>query len=206
MSRNQGLATTMSLEAFENGYWYATELKAFAAALGVSSASKLRKDELEAAIKQYLSTGSIRDPQISPAGKRGAKDSTQGLSPDLVIHNYTNDRETKEFLLREARRRQPAFKIQSGTRYSLNRWREEQIAKGRRLTYGELVDHFIELNSRPRVPLRTPHGRYNNFVADYRAANKGADHKEIVQAWKELKRMDAPKTFSAWLAVKREER
>ena len=49
----------MTLTKFDNGYWYATELKEFAEAIGIPSAAKLRKDELEKAIKLYLATGKI---------------------------------------------------------------------------------------------------------------------------------------------------
>jgi len=40
----------MTATQFDNGYWYATELKDFAERIGIPSASKLRKDELETAI------------------------------------------------------------------------------------------------------------------------------------------------------------
>ena len=43
------LSATMTLRAFDNGYWYAEELRAFAVQLRIPSASKLRKDQLEAA-------------------------------------------------------------------------------------------------------------------------------------------------------------
>jgi hypothetical protein len=39
----------MTVTEFENGYWYATELKRFAESIAVPSANKLRKDELEKA-------------------------------------------------------------------------------------------------------------------------------------------------------------
>ncbi len=52
----------MSAAQFDNGYWYATELKAFADAIGIPAANKLRKDELEKAIKRFLRTGTIRSP------------------------------------------------------------------------------------------------------------------------------------------------
>ncbi len=40
------LSTRMTPEQFDNGYWYATELKEFAARIGIPSSSALRKDEL----------------------------------------------------------------------------------------------------------------------------------------------------------------
>jgi hypothetical protein len=55
----------------------------------------------------------------------------RGLQLDLAIILYTNDRETKGFLEREARRLDPAFKRRSGARYRLNRWRDAQRRVGR---------------------------------------------------------------------------
>jgi len=37
----------MTSTQFDNGYWYATEIKNFAKRIGIPFASKLRKDELE---------------------------------------------------------------------------------------------------------------------------------------------------------------
>ncbi len=50
------LAKSMTVTQFDNGYWYATELKTFAKAIGIPSAGKLRKDELEKAIISFLGT------------------------------------------------------------------------------------------------------------------------------------------------------
>jgi hypothetical protein len=49
ITKRAGLTETMTEAEFENGYWYATELREFAAKIGIPSASKLRKDELERA-------------------------------------------------------------------------------------------------------------------------------------------------------------
>jgi hypothetical protein len=45
----------MTIEEFDHGYWYATELKAFAHAIGIQGASALRKDQLERAVRSVLS-------------------------------------------------------------------------------------------------------------------------------------------------------
>jgi hypothetical protein len=85
--------------------------------------------------------------------------------------------------------------------YRLNRWREAQVT-ARRVTYGELVDEYIALNSLERFE-QIPHPRYINFLADYFAAEKGASRKDALAAWKTLKRMDAPKTYKSWRAATR---
>ncbi|HEV3057439.1 MAG TPA: hypothetical protein VGY48_04285 [Vicinamibacterales bacterium] len=39
MKRKPKLSTSMTLTQFDHGYWYATELKAFACTIGILSAS-----------------------------------------------------------------------------------------------------------------------------------------------------------------------
>ena len=56
------LSTSMTAAQFDNGYWYALELKEFAKRIGIPSANKLRKDELERAIRLFLETGKIKTP------------------------------------------------------------------------------------------------------------------------------------------------
>ncbi len=80
----------------------------------------------------------------------------------------------------------------------MNRWREQQLAAGRRITYRDLVLKAIELNATKTGPLRIEHGRYMNFVSDFMRANSGARHAAAVRAWHELKKLDAPKTYVAW--------
>lgn len=65
----QVLSASMSLDEFDNGYWYATQLKTFATQIGVPSASKLRKDELERAIKFFYGQASSRR-RLSDASPR----------------------------------------------------------------------------------------------------------------------------------------
>jgi len=59
----------MTLRAFDNGYWYATELRAFAVEMKVPFASELRKDQLEAAIKDLLFAKGTKVAAISVAPK-----------------------------------------------------------------------------------------------------------------------------------------
>ena len=197
------LSPTMTLRAFDNGYWYAEELRSFAVKLRIPSAPKLRKDQLEAAIKHLLFGKRPKAGAISVTPKPGPRDVDRGLRLDLPVVHYTSNRETKSFLEREAAKIRPGFRRASGTRYLLNRWREEQIAAGRRITYRDLVLQAITLNESKTGPLRAEHGRYMNFISDYMADNRGAKHKDAVRAWHEVKAMDAPKTYAAWVRYAR---
>ena len=107
----------MTLAQFDNGYWYAAELKDFAETIGIPSANKLRKDELETAIKHFLKTGKIKSPTERSLSTQGPKDVESGLSLDLPVVVYTNDKETKAFLDREAQKLAPGLKRKSGARY-----------------------------------------------------------------------------------------
>ena len=188
----------MSVTQFDTGYWYATELKKFAERIGIPSANKLRKDELERAIKLFLETGKIRSPTKRSLTKSGRKDVERGLRLDLPVVVYTNDKETKDFLERESRKLAPGLKRKSGARYRLNRWREDQIVKGVRLTYGALVSEYVRLNQTTEPFEHIPHGRYINFVADFLAAEKGATREQAIKAWKKLKTLDLPKDYRCW--------
>src|SRR5205807_7763871 len=160
----------MSVTQFDNGYWYTTELKEFAETIGIPSASKLRKDELEKAIRLFLETGKIKSPIKRSLSTSGTKDVERGLSLDLPVVVYTNDKETKDFLEREAQKLAPGLKRKSGVRYLLNRWREERLIKGVKLTYGDLVKEYIRLNQTRKPFAQIPHGRYINFMSDFFAA------------------------------------
>jgi hypothetical protein len=140
------------------------------------------------------------------SSKRGPRDVDVGLRLDLPVVHYTSNKQTKDFIAREATRIVPGFKRAAGTRYPLNRWREEQIARGRRITYGDLVKQAIRLNETKRGPLRLEHGRYMNFISDFMAANPKGSHTDAVKAWNEVKAMDAPKTYAAWKAARRRAR
>ena len=71
--------------------------------------------------------------------KIGIKDVQRGLNLKLRIKNYTSNRETKDFILEQARMVAPDVREKSGVWYRLNRWREEQTTSGKHVTYGDLV-------------------------------------------------------------------
>jgi SAP domain-containing new25 len=206
MSRKRRLTSSMTEAEFENGYWYLSELRDFAIRAGALSVSKLRKDELEAAIRQFIRTGKPAWPANRASARSAVPDVALGLRLDLPVVNYTSNKETKAFIEREAVRLQPGFKRASGTRYLLNRWREQQLSAGRRITYRDLVEQAIDLNKTKQGPLRIEHGRYMNFISDFMAANRGASHRQAVKAWHEVKAMDAPKTYESWVTARRKNR
>jgi hypothetical protein len=197
------LSPSMAETEFDNGYWYADDLKKFAEEIGVPSASRLRKDELERAVKHFLRTGVARNFARRTLTKSGPRDVDLGLRLDLPVVHYTSNRQTKDFLEQQAAKLEPGFKRKSGTRYLLNRWREEQLRQSHRITYGDLVHRVIELNRTKDGPLRVEHGRYINFISDFMKANKRAPRADAIAAWNALKKLDTPKTYQAWLKAQK---
>jgi hypothetical protein len=193
----KALSPTMTVRDFENGYWYADQLKNFAARIGIPAAKKLRKDELEKAIVAFLRTGNAALPTNRALRKTGVKDVERGLTLKRRIEHYTSNRETKDFIVEQAAKMAPDVREKSGVWYRLNRWREEQITSGKRPTYGDLVRHYIALNKMDRFE-RVPHGRYINFVADFLKAETSATRAEAIAAWTELKELDIPKDYVSW--------
>ena len=188
----------MTPRQFDNGYWYVTELKKFAKRIGIPSATKLRKDELERAIRVFLETRRIDTLPERSLIRRGQKDVALGLRLDLPVVLYTNDGETKEFIETEAHRLAPDLRRKSGARYRLNRWREAQNAAGVAITYGDVVRQYVELNQSGKPFARIPHDRYLYFMSDFLAREPGATRENAISAWHELKTLDIPKTYDAW--------
>jgi len=198
MKAKSKLTRTMTVAEFDNGYWYATEIKEFAGDIGIPHANKLRKDELEKAIKLFLETGKIALPTKRNLIKFGTRDLDKGLSLHLPIANYTSNRETKDFIMREAQKIAPGLKRKSGARYRLNRWREEQLTKGNPITYGDLVAEYVRLNQSEEPFKQIPVVCYINFLSDFLKSEKEATRADAIAAWKQLKRMNVPKTYRDW--------
>jgi hypothetical protein len=199
------LASTMTVREFANGYWYLDQLKDFGERIGIPAAKKLRKDELEKAIEAFLRTGNTALSTKRSLRKTGVKDVDRGLNLKLRIMNYTSDRETKDFIVEQARVMAPDIREKSGVWYRLNRWREEQITSGQQPTYGDLVRQYVVLNNMQRFE-RVPHGRYINFVADFLHADKRATRAQAIAAWTELKELDAPKDYKSWVKARAKRR
>jgi hypothetical protein len=196
------LCPMMTLREFENGYWYLDDLKDFAIQIGIPEARRLRKDEIERAIVIFLRTGKLKLPTKRALRKTGTKDLERGLSLNLRIEHYVSNRETKDFIVREARKVAPEVREKSGVWYRLNRWREEQITNGACPTYGDLVRKFVALNRVERFD-KVPHGRYINFVAEFLAAEKSGTRSDAIAAWEQLKTMDVPKDYASWVKARR---
>jgi hypothetical protein len=196
------LSATMTLREFANGYWYLDDLKDFAGQIGIPAATRLRKDELERAIVAFLRTGTVGLPTKRALFKTGTKDLERGLSLKLRIEHYTSNCETKDFIVREARKVAPEIREKSGVWYRLNRWRENQVTNGSHPTYGNLVKQYVALNRMDRFD-KIPYDCYINFVAAFLRAEKSGTRSDAIAAWVELKSMDMPKNYASWAKARR---
>jgi len=188
----------MSVEEFDKGYFYATELKAFAKELGVDVGT-LRKNEVEDHIKACLSESKDTPlPKSVPNRKTGG--SRDRLSPDSYVVNYVDDKATKTFLKEEISKRDADLKDKSGQWYWLNDWRKEQIRNNRKITYRKLIDRLYELMStKGRLP-RIPSTRFNNFITDFLGDpdNKEATRQKAMDEWERLKKMPVQKNYQEY--------
>lgn len=192
------LTKHITKKEFENHYWYAKELKEFAKEIGIPNSSKLRKDELEELIKHFLKTGKIKEIKRKNILKKGKKDTEIGLTKSLLIRHYTSNKQTKNFIISEARKIVPDLKIKSGVWYRTNRWRDEQITKKKKITYGDLINQFIELNQTDKVFEKIPSTLFNSFIAEYLKNEKGATRREAMKEWEKLKSLKIKKDYKSW--------
>ncbi|MBX2922174.1 MAG: hypothetical protein KF746_08280 [Chitinophagaceae bacterium] len=198
MTKRIKLAKNITEKEFDNGYWYADEIKVFAKQIGIANSSKLRKDELEPLIKFYLRTGKIKNSSRQNVVKTGIKDADIGLTTSLPINNYTNNNQTKNFIIAEAQKTVPNLTIKSGVWYRINRWRDEQATAGKKITYGDLIDQFVTLNQTDGKFKKVAVTRYINFLSDYLVNEKGATRQQAINEWKKLKTMDIKKDYKSW--------
>ena len=191
------LTPSMRVEQFDHGYWYAVDLKRFAHAIGIRPAATLRKDQLEHAIRTFLRTR--RSPPARRATAPAAeRDVDLGLRLDRRVVRYTNDPETKAFLEREAAKMSPSYRRRSGARYRINRWRDAQLASGRPITYRDLVREYVRLSAPTERYAHIGPTRYINFLAEFHRREPHATRADAIRAWHTLKRMNCPKTYTAW--------
>ena len=198
MNGKKILSKNMTIKEFDKGYWYVHEIRDFAKKIGIPNSSQLRKDELEELIKVYLTTGELKASSRKMLKKTGLKDIEKGLHLSLEIVNYTSNKETKKFILDEALKKVTELKIKSGVWYRLNRWRDEEMTLGSKITYGDLVNKFIELNQTKEKFEKIEVGRYINFLSDYLRHEKNATRDEAIIEWKKLKELDIKKDYQSW--------
>ena len=201
MARQTKLTKSITEKDFDNGYWYANEIKAFSKQIGIANSSKLRKDELERLIKHFIRTGQIEKSDRKNVIKAGIRDLDIGLTTSLPIINYTSNKQTKNFIKTEANIISPELKIKSGVWYRLNRWRDEQTTKGKKITYGDLIKQFVRLNKTEKFE-KVAVGRYINFLSDFLSNENGASRQQAINEWKKLKRLDIEKDYKSWKRYK----
>ncbi|MDE2771912.1 MAG: SAP domain-containing protein [Bacteroidota bacterium] len=187
----------MSLEEFDNGYFYAADLKVFAREIGIT-VGNFRKFELEELIREFLRTGKV--PDYKPVMPRRAGGARDELKPDSVVTNYVGDRRTKDFLLKLVHAKVPDLGSKSGQWFWLNDWRRKMQGAQERFTYRDMADHLRALMQNDgRLP-RIPSGRMINFITDFWAdpANAGIPRKEVLDAWMWLKVQPGPETYAQY--------
>lgn len=190
----QKLYKGITEEEFVNQYWINDELKKFSKSIGVNNCSKLRKDELEKIIIHYIRTGKITYRGIKKINIKGS----DKLELDTIIENYRNNRETKEFILKEVFKKKPGLIIKSGVKYWINRWREDKIYNGIRITYEDLINEFIKLNLvNGRLP-QIPSTKMNNFIMDYLRNEINSKRKDAMAEWIKLKGLNILKDYKSW--------
>jgi hypothetical protein len=198
MTKATKLTISITEKEFDNGYWYADEIKVFAKQIGIAHSSMLRKDELEQLIKHFLRTGQLKNSNRNNVVKTGTKDLDIGLTTSLPIIHYTSNKQTKLFIETEAQKIVPDLTIKSGVWYRLNRWRDEQTITDNKITYGDLVKKFVALNQEGGKFEKVAVGRYINFLSDFLANEKGTTRQQAIKEWKTLKTLDIEKNYKSW--------
>ena len=184
----------MTITEFENTYWYTSELKALAKSLKIPVDSKIRKDQLEALIIQFLKTGTVNQKNRFRSKSRDR----DILNNHTYVENFSNKKETWEFIQSEMDKRVPGLKPKSGAKYWLNRWIENKLSDGEKITYNDVICEYIRLNKIEGKLPQIPSCKFNNFISDYLANEKNATREDALDAWTKLKDMKVKKDYITW--------
>jgi hypothetical protein len=195
----QKLHKNITLKDFENNYWYTTELKIFLKEIGLKNVSKLRKDEIEKIIFEY-----IRCKKLPIIENYSSENEDDIIELNNYVINYKNNKITKEFIINESLKINPSLKIKSGSSYWLNRWRENKINAGIKIKYKDLIKAFVELNASDKKLPQIPSTKMNNFIMDYLKNEKDKKRQDAMKEWKILKELKIPKDYESWKKYRKE--
>ncbi|EPF46939.1 hypothetical protein HMPREF1222_01520 [Treponema vincentii F0403] len=184
----------MTIKEFENKYWHMSELKALAKSLEIPFDLKIRKDQLEKMIIHFLETGTVNKKNNYWSKSRNR----DILNGHTYVENFTNKKATWEFIHSEMDKRIPGLKPKSGAKYWLNRWIEDKLSHGEKITYNDVICEYIRLNKTEEKLPQIPSCKFNNFISDYLANEKNATREEALDAWSKLKAMKAKKDYITW--------
>ena len=184
----------MTIQEFENKYWYMSELKALAKSLKIPVDSKIRKDQLEKMIIHFLETGTV-NKKNSYRSKSWNRDI---LNSHTYVENFSNKKETWEFIHSEMDKQIPGLQPKSGAKYWLNRWIENKLSDGEKITYDDVVCEYIYLNKTEGKLPQIPSCKFNNFISDYLANEKNGTRKDALEKWNKLKDMKVKKDYITW--------
>ena len=187
----------MTIKEFENKYWYMSELKALAKLLEIPFDSRTRKDQLEDMIIQFLEIGTVNKKNSFRIKNRNI----DILNNHSYVKNFRNKKETWEFINSEMDKRVPGLKPKSGAKYWLNRWIENKLSNGEKITYNDVVCEYIRLNKTEEKLPQIPSCKFNNFISDYLANEKNATRKDALEAWTMLKDMKVKKDYITWKKI-----
>ena len=184
----------MTIQEFENKYWYMSELKALAKSLEIPFDLKIRKDQLEEMIIHFLETGTVNKKNCYRSKSRNR----DILNSHTYVENFSNKKETWEFIHSEMDKRMPGLQLKSGAKYWLNRWIEDKLSHGEKITYNDVICEYIRLNKTEGKLPQIPSCKFNNFISDYLANEKHATREAALEAWNKLKDMKAKKDYITW--------
>ena len=90
------------------------------------------------------------------------------------------------------------LKPKSGAKYWLNRWIENKLSHGEKITYDDVICEYIRLNQTEGWLPQIPSCKFNNFISNYLANEKNVTREDALKAWNKLKDMKAKKDYITW--------
>lgn len=191
MLTKPNLTKHIDLKLFKSYYWLKTELVEFCRKNGLISFGS--KTEISNRIEAFIKTGTKIKP--TPKKKTGVKDSKTFITMTTPVIHYKNDVATREFFVQQIG---PHFRFNA----YLREFRTKKLKKV--ITYGDLVKGWLEAEKLKKNSSQKKIGKqfeYNQFIRDFFKNEKDKMLKEAIQAWKIVRALQGPSTYSYYKKI-----
>ncbi|MES2614190.1 MAG: DUF6434 domain-containing protein [Bdellovibrionota bacterium] len=174
------LTNLTQLDEFLSFYWLKKELSDFCSANALPTHGS--KEELTKRIKRFLTTGKKQEEKVRQ--NISLRDSDKPINLKTKVVNYKNDTNTRKFFIE-----------QIGSHFHFNsylrQFKSESFLKDKELTYGDLVEGWIQSESVKKDPNHkttiNSQFEYNQFIRDFFMNEKSKTRKDAIEAWEFIK-------------------
>lgn len=188
MNEKPQLSKTISIEKFNNWYWYKTELTTFCRDNGLKTNG--RKLELKSRIEHFLKTGKVESKNTNKDGKtnKSIQKIPENIN-DVIPDNYTSSQLFREY-----------FKTIIGKQFHFTAYMMKYINDHPGITFREYANEWLAENKRRKnknyKPKIMKSCEYNQYIRDFFENNSKYSLTDAIKCWKKRKSLQGHNKYT----------